>query len=75
MAAHFGVLAWRIPCREEPDGLQSMTKHLTHRTHTHTIKFILRRTSLAVQWLRLCMPTAGGVGSMPGGGTKIPHTP
>ena len=24
MAAHSSVLAWRIPWREEPDGLQSM---------------------------------------------------
>ena len=31
-------------------------------------------TSLAVQWLRLHASTAGGVGSIPGPGTKIPHT-
>ena len=30
-------------------------------------------TSLAVQWLRLCASSAGGVGSIPGCGTKIPH--
>ena len=30
-------------------------------------------TSLAVQWLGLCAPTAGGMGSIPGWGTKIPH--
>ena len=30
-------------------------------------------TSLVVQWLRLCAPNAGGVGSIPGKGTKIPH--
>ena len=29
--------------------------------------------SLAVQWLRLCVSTAGGSGSIPGRGTKIPH--
>ena len=29
--------------------------------------------SLAVQWLRLCAPSAGGTGSIPGQGTKIPH--
>ena len=29
-------------------------------------------TSLAVHWLRLCAPNAGGVSSVPGGGTKIP---
>ena len=30
-------------------------------------------TSLAVQWLRLHASTAGGTGSIPGCGTKIPH--
>ena len=31
------------------------------------------RTSLAVQWLRLCTSMAGGVGLIPGQGTKTPH--
>ena len=30
-------------------------------------------TSLAAQWLRLHAPNAGGTGSRPGRGTKIPH--
>ena len=30
-------------------------------------------TSLAVQWLRLRASNAGGEGSIPGQGTKIPH--
>ena len=30
-------------------------------------------TSLEVQWLRLHAPNAGGTGSNPGRGTKIPH--
>ena len=34
---------------------------------------IQQGTSLAVQWLRLCASTAGGMGSIPGQGTKIPH--
>ena len=34
---------------------------------------IYPRTSLAVQWLRLWASTAGGMGSIPGRGTKIPH--
>jgi len=29
--------------------------------------------SLVLQWLRLCTANAGGVGSIPGLGTKIPH--
>ena len=32
-------------------------------------------TSLAVQWLRLCAPNAGGMGSIPGQGTKVRHAP
>ena len=32
-----------------------------------------RGTSLAVQWLRLHPSTAGGMGLIPGLGTKIPH--
>ena len=27
MATHSSILAWRIPCTEEPDGLQSMGLH------------------------------------------------
>ena len=30
-------------------------------------------TSLVVQWLRLLAPNAGGMGPIPGQGTKIPH--
>ena len=30
-------------------------------------------TSLAVQWLRLCTSSIGGIGSIPGQRTKIPH--
>ena len=30
-------------------------------------------TSLVVLWLRLCASNAGGVGSIPGWGTKIPN--
>ena len=29
--------------------------------------------SLVVQWLRFCASNAGGVGSIPGQETKIPH--
>ena len=31
-------------------------------------------TSLVVQWLRLCAPSAGGLGSIPGQGTRS-HMP
>ena len=39
----------------------------------HEKKKMVLRTSLAVQWLRLRTSTAGGTGSIPGQGTKIPH--
>ena len=32
------------------------------------------RTSLVVEWIRLCAPNAGGLRSIPGQGTDIPHT-
>ena len=31
-------------------------------------------TSLVVQWFRFCASKARGMGSIPGGGTKIPRT-
>ena len=33
-------------------------------------KSLPQGTSLVVQWLRLCIPNAGGPGSIPGQGTK-----
>ena len=33
----------------------------------------MRGTSLVAQWLRLCAPNAGDLGSIPGQGTIIPH--
>ena len=39
-----------------------------------SVSFLRRsvvQTSLAVQWLRLCIPNAGGAGLIPGRGTKI----
>ena len=39
----------------------------------YLLKYFILGTSLAAQWLRLCTPNAGGKGSIPGGGTKIPH--
>ena len=43
--------------------------HLLCRTY---IKLQSGGISLVVQWLRLCGSTAGGTGSIPGQGTKIP---
>ena len=33
----------------------------------------ITETSLVVQWLRPCSPSAGAAGGIPGQGTKIPH--
>ena len=41
---------------------------------THISKRIHTETSLVVQWLKIHASTAGGVGSIPGQGTKIPQT-
>ena len=41
--------------------------------HGGLVRSCLEGTSLAVQWLRLHASTAGGMGSIPGRGTKIPH--
>ena len=48
MATHSSILAWRIPWREEPGGLQSIRwwraghAWVTHtHTHTHTYSFTL----------------------------------
>ena len=35
--------------------------------------FFEEGTPLVVQWLSLCAPSAGGMGLIPGQGTKIPH--
>ena len=40
---------------------------------THIIENNNDGTSLAVQGLRLCAANAKDVGSIPGGGAKIPH--
>ena len=37
MATHFSILAWKIPWREEPDGLQSMgLQRVRHDCAQHT---------------------------------------
>ena len=36
-------------------------------------KFLFQGTSLVVQWLRFCTSKAGGTGSIPDKGIKIPH--
>ena len=59
-ATHSSILSWEIPWIEEPGGLQSIGSKESG-------------TSPADQWLGLHVSTAGGAGSIPGGGTKISH--
>ena len=49
-----------------------VAKSQTQLSNFH-FKDLYAGCSLAVQWLRLWATTAGGVGSIPGQGTKIPH--
>ena len=52
----------------------SLKKTTTTKSHRDwQLKWVDSGTSLAVQWLRLHASTAGGMGSIPGRGTKIPH--
>ena len=45
-----------------------------HRRKTfELLKITVQGTSLVVQWLRLHLPMHGGMGSIPGGRTKIPN--
>ena len=83
MAAHSGIRAWRIPGTEEPGGLQPVGPHDWSNLSLHVL--IQSRlavpmnspvnshrsvTSLVVQCLRLRAPKAGGLGSIPGQGTR-----
>ena len=56
-----------------------MTSPLRQRTlalcgeYIKGVKSGSKGTSLEVQWLRLCASNAGGTGSIPSQGTKVPH--
>ena len=41
MATHFSILAWEIPCTEEPGGLQSKGLDMTEWVSTHTCVFYI----------------------------------
>ena len=84
MATHSSILAWRIPgtgslvgCRlwghTELDTTE-VTAAAAGTKPPPYIKTALQVTSLVVQWLRLCAPNAGSLGSIPGQGTR-PYMP
>ena len=53
MAAHFSVLAWEIPWREEPGGLQSMGSQRS-RTWRSTLHAHTMHTSCLCEWFENC---------------------
>ena len=67
MATHSSIFTWKIPQTEEAGGLQCMRLKLSQLHITHSW------TSMGVQWLKRHTPNAGGMGSIPGQETKIPH--
>ena len=65
---------WRAVFCSSPSAFyrHCLAQGLTYNRYSVIVK-IMTGTSLAVQWLRLCASNAGGTGSIPGQGTKIPH--
>ena len=49
MATHSGILAWKIPWTEKPDGLQSMESQRVRYTKQLTHTYLHVRTSLVAQ--------------------------
>ena len=51
MAAHFSILAWRIPWTEEPDRLQSMgSQRVGHSGATNTCTLSFHFPALGKEW-------------------------
>ena len=61
-----GSLYWRYLYLEYPSSRK------LHDSFLHLPKSLFR-TSLVVQWLRLCAPNSGGPHSIPDQGTRFPH--
>ena len=62
-----------MPCEitEPPSIFPAYSSEVLFQISLFVLK-VIRRTSPAVQWLGFCASTAGGPGSIPGQGTKIP---
>ena len=65
-----GLFVPRIPWDGSLGPLSPFQENVLH----FCSKLTSRQTSLENQWLRICTSDAGGVGSIPGWGTKIPHS-
>ena len=68
MATHSCILAWRIPWTEEPAGIQS-----TGSQESDTTEQLNLHHFSGGPVIKMRASTAGGMGSSPGGGTKILH--
>ena len=64
MSMHSGIVAWRIPCTEEPGGLQSTgSQRIGHdwntNTHTHTHTCEMKKATNDLVWigikLQMCL--------------------
>ena len=53
MATHSSILAWRIPCTEEPGGVHSMG--LQRVRHNKMANTCLIGASQVAEWLRICL--------------------
>ena len=63
-----------ISSLEKPHFLTMAKELFTWWNRVQSLENITHSTSLVVQWLRLHASIARGEGSIPGPGTKIPHT-
>ena len=71
MPTNSSVLAWKIPWTEEPGRTEEPTVHGVAKVGHDLVTNPPPPT--AVQWLGFCASTAGDMGSIPGGRTKILH--
>ena len=66
------MLAFTLEMHEDSENKLCMSGSHSSMSISY-IKSTITGTSLAVRWLGLRASTAGGTGSIPGRGTKIPH--
>ena len=73
MAPHSSTLAWKIPWREEPGGLQSMgsLRDTTEQLHFHALEKEMATHSSVLAWRIPGMGEPGGLPSM--GSHRVGH--
>ena len=60
MATHSSTLAWRIPWREEPGGLQSMGSHRVEHDGTWEHANVHLQTEYTVVYINCISPMSNG---------------